>query len=163
MLQPVLKSVLSKLKRSTVTTWWNCPALLVALLKIYWSLSWLARISVSFPQTRIAWRYVVPSIILCCWLHQAELLPQGSSSSWSHFEAVAQAAHSFCRSVPMKQPLWCRRCSISTLSSQRFLNLLIFAALQMLALPGSEEKRQRGGAGGGMGSQEDAVRKWLVR
>lgn len=160
MLQPVLKAVLSKLKRSTVTTWWNCPALLVALLKIYWSLSWSGRISVSSPQMCITWWCVVPSIISCCWLHQAELLPQGSSSSsWSHFEAVAQLAHSFCRSVPMKQPLWCRRCSISTLSSQRFLILLIFAAPQMLALPGSEEKRQRGG----MGSQEDAVRKWLVR
>lgn len=59
----------------------------------------------------------------------------------------------------MKQSPWCRPHSISTLTSKLFLILLISAAPQMLALPGSEEKRQRGG----MGSQEDAVRKWLVR
>lgn len=147
-----LSSVLSKLKRPTVTTWWKRPKNPQAPFTI-------RQDKCVFLQMPIAWGCAAPAIMSCCWFHQAGLPPPTtpSSSAWSHLEAVAHVGDSFC---PMKRPPWGRR-PISALSSKRFLFLRIFAAPQMLALPGSEEKRRRGG--GGMGSQEDAVRKWLVR
>lgn len=124
MLQPLLKSFLSKLKCFTVTTWWSCPTLLVALLKICWPLSRSGRISASFSLD-------VHCMRRCsCFYHFVRLI----TSSWTlptrlplsfHGPTLKHVGHSFGRSVPAQQPPWCRGHSISTLSSFLFCSFLL--------------------------------------